>query len=103
MKIYKYIEKSLPLLTTLDLQYVSSELLKAHNLELAVPGTYESGKPVITIQNFVAKLSVYQSKQRPRRMAIKGSNGRDYHYLLKGSVSSTFIEALTHRSSSLRS
>lgn len=28
----------MPQLTTLDLQYVSPELLKARNLELAVPG-----------------------------------------------------------------
>jgi FKBP12-rapamycin complex-associated protein len=32
------VEKQLPQLTTLDLQYVSPGLLKARNLELAVPG-----------------------------------------------------------------
>ena len=41
--VFKRIEKSLPQLTTLDLQYVSPELLKARNLELAVPGTYVVG------------------------------------------------------------
>jgi serine/threonine-protein kinase mTOR len=38
-KVFKKVEKQLPQLTTLDLQYVSPELLKARNLELAVPGT----------------------------------------------------------------
>ena len=38
MKVFKKVEKQLPQLTTLDLQYVSPELLKARNLELAVPG-----------------------------------------------------------------
>lgn len=39
LQVFKKVEKQLPQLTTLDLQYVSPELLKARNLELAVPGT----------------------------------------------------------------
>jgi len=38
--VFRKIEKQLPQLTTLDLQYVSPELLKARNLELAVPGKF---------------------------------------------------------------
>ncbi|KAI0924480.1 hypothetical protein AcW2_005356 [Taiwanofungus camphoratus] len=82
--VFKKIEKQLPQLTTLDLQYVSPDLLKARNLELAVPGTYQSGRPVITIDSFATKLSVIQSKQRPRRLALKGNDGKDYQYVLKG-------------------
>ncbi|OBZ74140.1 Phosphatidylinositol 3-kinase tor2 [Grifola frondosa] len=82
--VFKKIEKQLPQLTTLDLQYVSPELLKARNLHLAVPGTYQSGKPVITIASFATKLTVISSKQRPRRLSLKGSDGRDYQYVLKG-------------------
>ncbi|OCH96265.1 FAT-domain-containing protein [Obba rivulosa] len=82
--VFKKIEKQLPQLTTLDLQYVSPELLKARNLDLAVPGTYQAGRPIITITSFTAKLTVVSSKQRPRRLSLKGSDGRDYQYLLKG-------------------
>ncbi len=100
--MFKKIEKQLPQLTTLDLQYVSPELLKARNLDLAVPGqsslslrqrssanlvsvgTYQSGKPIIKISSFGAKLSVISSKQRPRRLSIKGSDGKDYQFILKG-------------------
>ncbi|KAI1796782.1 atypical/PIKK/FRAP protein kinase [Ganoderma leucocontextum] len=82
--VFKKIEKQLPQLTTLDLQYVSPELLKARNLELAVPGTYQSGKPVIKISSFTAKLTVISSKQRPRRLSIKGSDAKDYQFVLKG-------------------
>ncbi len=82
--MFKKIEKQLPQLTTLDLQYVSPELLKARNLELAVPGTYHSGKPVIKITSFASKLTVISSKQRPRRLLMKGSDGKDYQFLLKG-------------------
>jgi serine/threonine-protein kinase mTOR len=38
LQVFKKIEKQLPQLNTLDLQYVSPDLLKARNLELAVPG-----------------------------------------------------------------
>ncbi|KZV74520.1 atypical/PIKK/FRAP protein kinase [Peniophora sp. CONT] len=82
--VFKKVEKQLPQLTTLDLQYVSPELLKARNLEIAVPGTYASGKPLVTISSFASKLTVISSKQRPRRISLKGSDGKDYQYLLKG-------------------
>ncbi|KAG6827657.1 hypothetical protein H0H92_010880 [Tricholoma furcatifolium] len=82
--VFKKVEKQLPQLTTLDLQYVSPSLLKARNLDLAVPGTYQSGRPVIKIASFGIKLSVIASKQRPRRLSLKGSDGRDYQYVLKG-------------------
>jgi serine/threonine-protein kinase mTOR len=100
-QVFKKVEKQLPTLTTLDLQYVSPQLLKARNLELAVPGrsnhiilrcqyscgalgTYHPGRPIIKIFSFATKLTVISSKQRPRRLSLKGSDGRDYHYGLKG-------------------
>ncbi|KIK61711.1 hypothetical protein GYMLUDRAFT_42743 [Collybiopsis luxurians FD-317 M1] len=82
--VFKKIEKQLPQLTTLDLQYVSPVLLSLRNLKLAVPGTYQSGREVVTIASFAQKLSVIASKQRPRRFSLKGSDGRDYQYILKG-------------------
>ncbi|KAI0825633.1 kinase-like domain-containing protein [Irpex lacteus] len=82
--VFKKIEKQLPTLNVLDLQYVSPELLKARNLDLAVPGTYQSGKPVVTISSFSSKLSVIPSKQRPRRLSLTGSDGKNYQFVLKG-------------------
>ncbi|KAL9713509.1 phosphatidylinositol kinase- protein kinase tor1 [Leucoagaricus gongylophorus] len=82
--VFKRVEKQLPQLTTLDLQYVSPHLLKARDLELAVPGSYQSGRPIIRIQSFATKLAVIASKQRPRRLSLKGDDGRDYQYVLKG-------------------
>lgn len=101
--MFKKIEKQLPQLTTLDLQYVSPDLLKARNLELAVPGihpvsfsvnlsaylllgTYQSGRPIVTIVSFATKLMVISSKQRPRRLILRGSDGIDYQFVLKGIV-----------------
>ncbi|KAJ7779782.1 phosphatidylinositol 3-kinase [Mycena metata] len=82
--VYQRIDKQLPQLTALDLQYVSPELLNVRNLDLAVPGTYQSGREVIYIRNFTRRLNVITSKQRPRRMNLRGSDGRDYQYILKG-------------------
>ncbi|KAG6864919.1 hypothetical protein C0991_006407, partial [Blastosporella zonata] len=82
--IYKKIEQQHKAMTTLHLQYVSPSLLTARNLELAVPGTYQNGRPVITIDRFNMKIPVIISKQNPRRLTIKGSDGRSYLYLLKG-------------------
>lgn len=47
-------------------------------------GTYQSGRPIIRISSFATKLTVIASKQRPRRLSLKGSDGRDYQYVLKG-------------------
>lgn len=75
---------------TLDLQYISPNLEKLENLALAVPGTYIAGqKNSITIRKFASKLSVISSKQRPRRLTIRGSDGRDYDFLLKGNFLDT--------------
>ncbi|KAG8807009.1 phosphatidylinositol kinase- protein kinase tor1, partial [Serendipita sp. 400] len=82
--VFRRIEKQLPLLTTIDLQYVSPNLLRAEDLELAVPGTYKGGKSIVRIARFVPKLSVIASKQRPRRLAINGNDGKEYQYCLKG-------------------
>lgn len=69
---------------TLDLTYISPALKDARNLELAVPGTYQSGKPIIRISRFDQVFTVIPSKQRPRKMTLKGSDGLPYTYALKG-------------------
>lgn len=82
--VFRRITRQLPQAQTLDLQYVSPKLQAARNLQLAVPGTYVPGKPVISIAKFDPLFSVIASKQRPRRLTIKGNDGKDYQYALKG-------------------
>jgi FKBP12-rapamycin complex-associated protein len=82
--VFKRINKQLPSLTTLELQFVSPELLNARNLELAVPGTYRAGSPLVKIVGFAPQLMVITSKQRPRRLTIQGDDGENYDFLLKG-------------------
>ena len=83
-QVFRKISRQLPQLTTLDLQYVSPKLLAAHDLDLAAPGTYATGQPIISIVSFETTFSVINSKQRPRKLTIKGSDGGSYQYVLKG-------------------
>jgi FKBP12-rapamycin complex-associated protein len=82
--VFRKIARQLPQLLTLDLKYVSPKLKDAVDLDLAVPGTYQSGKPVIRIMSFEPAAAVVQTKKRPRKMTIKGSDGHSYLYALKG-------------------
>ncbi|KAG0243175.1 armadillo-type protein [Mortierella sp. GBAus27b] len=83
LQVYNRIKK-LPRLSTLDIPYVSPQLQNASDLELAIPGTYKSGEPVVRISSFSHVLNVLSTKQRPRRLTMRGSDGRDYTFLLKG-------------------
>jgi phosphatidylinositol kinase/protein kinase (PI-3 family) len=66
---------------------VSPNLLAARDLELAVPGTYEARTDeVVNIASFAPTLSVFSSKQRPRKLSMLGSNGKEYTFLLKGTL-----------------
>ena len=82
--VFRRISKQLVNIMSLDLAYISPKLKDAKNLDLAVPGTYRSGKPVVSITGFDRHMSVIQSKQRPRRMRMYGSDGIVYEFCLKG-------------------
>ncbi|KAI9341687.1 FAT domain-containing protein [Obelidium mucronatum] len=82
--VFQRLEKQLEHLKRLDLESSSPKLFAATNLELAVPGTYRSGEEVTKIDSIGSILSVMKSKQRPRRISIKGSNGVEFKFLLKG-------------------
>ncbi|XP_038222262.1 serine/threonine-protein kinase mTOR [Zerene cesonia] len=82
--VFRRISRQLPQLTSLELQYVSPRLLGCRDLELAVPGSYVPDRDLIRIAHIQSSLQVITSKQRPRRLCIRGSNGKDYMFLLKG-------------------
>lgn len=82
--VFRRISRQLPQLTSLELQYVSPKLLACKDLELAVPGSYSPGHELIKIARFQTNLQVITSKQRPRKLCIRSSNGKEYMFLLKG-------------------
>ncbi|KAB5566179.1 armadillo-type protein [Coniochaeta sp. 2T2.1] len=83
-QVFRRISRQLPQMTSLELTYCSPKLLEAKDLELAVPGTYRSGQPVVRIMSFDGNFTVISSKQRPRKLDILGSDGVSYTFLLKG-------------------
>ncbi|TPX18728.1 uncharacterized protein E0L32_002585 [Thyridium curvatum] len=83
-QVFRRITRQLPQMTSLELTYCCPNLLNAKDLELAVPGTYKSGQPVVRIMSFETTFSVISSKQRPRKLNINGSDGIGYTFLLKG-------------------
>lgn len=83
-KLYKSFSKMLQGMPALELQLVSPALLAAHDLELCVPGTYTAHAPIVRIMSFCPAVDVISSKQRPRKVTLLGSDGRQYTFLLKG-------------------
>ncbi|KAL0226187.1 hypothetical protein P9112_013511 [Eukaryota sp. TZLM1-RC] len=67
-----------------ELDYACPVLLTCKDLSLPIPGGYSPGKKSVTISSFHHRLSVFSSKQRPRKLTITGSDGNKYLYLLKG-------------------
>lgn len=81
---FQRLARQLKLLTVIELQYVSPKLMAVRDLDLAVPGTYQSGKPVIGISYVLPTFTVISSKQRPRRFTMRGRDGKEYTFILKG-------------------
>merc|ERR1719507_2955981 len=82
--VFRRISRQLPQLIQLELQYVSPKLLMSKNLEIVVPGSYTPNSELIQISKVEPSLQVITSKQRPRKLMIKGSNGKTFMFLLKG-------------------
>ncbi|KAK2737357.1 phosphatidylinositol kinase- protein kinase tor1 [Myotisia sp. PD_48] len=82
--VFRKISRQVTQMRSLDLKYISPRLKDAVDLDLAIPGTYQSGKPVIRLQSFDNVAIVVQTKKKPRKMIIKGSDGNSYMYALKG-------------------
>ncbi|WPK25591.1 hypothetical protein PUMCH_002911 [Australozyma saopauloensis] len=82
--VFRRISKQLQQLQTLELAFVSPLLEQARDLQLAVPGSYQAGKPIVRIMKFDSTFTVISSKQRPRKLSCRGSDGKEHQFLLKG-------------------
>jgi FKBP12-rapamycin complex-associated protein len=82
--VFKSMNESFTDVKYLDLENVSPKLYNFKESELCVPGLYKSGYPVIKIAGFEKQLTVFQTKQHPRKTIVNGADGKDYMFLLKG-------------------
>ncbi|PHJ24453.1 target of rapamycin [Cystoisospora suis] len=84
LRVFSRLLRDTQNLRHLDLREVSASLAEMKDLQLAVPGTAGAGRDYPLIQSFQTEVLVLTSKQRPRKMGIVGSDGREWPFLLKG-------------------
>jgi FKBP12-rapamycin complex-associated protein len=82
--VFHRINKQLHALKKLELSDCSPALYNARGLELGVPGSYRVDGSYIKIEKFIPNVQVITSKQRPRKITLRGNDGQDYVFLLKG-------------------
>lgn len=70
--VFKRISNQLRQMNALDLNYISPLLAKAYNFEISVPGTYDPSAPLVTIVSVNSHMQVIMSKQRPRKIKMRG-------------------------------
>eukprot|EP00914_Ancora_sagittata_P025289 GHVO01050313.1.p1 GENE.GHVO01050313.1~~GHVO01050313.1.p1 ORF type:complete len:537 (-),score=47.64 GHVO01050313.1:17-1627(-) len=83
-KVYTKLIARIQTTRVLSLSEISPKLEGLQNLELAVPGKLQTGKDYPTISYFDSSVDVFQTKLRPRKIRIVGSDGVSYKFLLKG-------------------
>uniref|UniRef100_A0A6B2FWP2 Serine/threonine-protein kinase mTOR (Trinotate prediction) n=1 Tax=Myxobolus squamalis TaxID=59785 RepID=A0A6B2FWP2_MYXSQ len=83
-EVYKRLSKQINLINSIDLQYASPKLFTCRNLILVIPGSYQPHIKTICIQNINPVLTVIDSKQKPRKLSVRGDDGKTYDFLLKG-------------------
>ena len=82
--VFKRITPSLRQIISHNMSHVSPELVNAHDLDLAIPGTYTLTGDAVRIKGFSKRFNVILSKQRPRKIRLFGLDGLEYVFLLKG-------------------
>eukprot|EP00656_Telonema_subtile_P051269 TRINITY_DN6855_c0_g1_i1.p1 TRINITY_DN6855_c0_g1~~TRINITY_DN6855_c0_g1_i1.p1 ORF type:complete len:1752 (-),score=590.30 TRINITY_DN6855_c0_g1_i1:111-5366(-) len=84
IRVCQAIEAEMPKVKEHSLPNISSRLARASHLQLAMPGTYKAHQPIVSVESCGEMVRVILSKQRPRRMMIRGSDGKEHTFLLKG-------------------
>ena len=72
----------------MDLKTISPALFHFRESEIEIPGFVQNkaneNNNLVKISSFCPKLTVLRSKEKPRKIIINGSDGKEYPYLLKG-------------------
>jgi FKBP12-rapamycin complex-associated protein len=81
--LFRQMKAYLADISEIPLEDASPKLCGLRDLKIVVPGTYVFNESLRHIQSITPSMSVMRSKQRPRRMAVTGSDGIKYSFLLK--------------------
>ncbi|KGG50405.1 phosphatidylinositol 3-kinase Tor2, partial [Mitosporidium daphniae] len=83
--VFEQLSQTLALFHDINLSSVSPSIFSQRDFQLAVPGTYSYGPTAaVCIASFQPTINLIQSKQRPKKLKIIGSDGLVYKFLLKG-------------------
>lgn len=83
-ELFNILKNDIEQTTFVDVPSLSPDLANVSNLDIAVPGTYLIGRPLVTIRLVGRSMEILRSKQHPKRLCVKGSDGVEYWFLLKG-------------------
>ena len=83
-ELYNILKHGIDQTTFIDVPSVAPDLAKVKDVNIAVPGTYHKDQPLITISLVGRSMEVLRSKQHPKKLCVRGSNGQEFWYLLKG-------------------
>jgi FKBP12-rapamycin complex-associated protein len=86
---YKSMLNEFSNIESMDLKSISPALFQFSESEIEIPGIYQNIgndtlNPIVKISSFSRNLIVLKSKEKPRKIVINGSDGKEYPYLLKG-------------------
>ena len=84
MGVYRKVRDSFENLKKVYLKNVAPTLVLSNKFCSSIPGMYRLNSNNVIINGFNNELSVLQSKQRPRKLKVYGSDDKEYHFLLKG-------------------
>ena len=83
-KIYTRVKPSVENEFRLSMKKIAPDLTNIKSNEISVFGTFDPDSHPIYISSFCDDVSVKITKQRPKKIKIKGDNGMTYKFLLKG-------------------
>lgn len=76
LKILNELKFSLKEIKKISLEETSPLLMKTSNTHVCIPGFYSPNEPVVYISSFYNELDVINSKQRPKKLIIIGSDSK---------------------------
>jgi serine/threonine-protein kinase mTOR len=91
LKLNRKLRDQIKCMEKIELGHISQGLARYRFSKLAVPGTYRDQK-VIKILQFIGTVDVFQSKQRPRKISILGSDAKTYSFCLFDAKVCTIID-----------
>jgi hypothetical protein len=68
----------------IDLMDASPALAELKDVAIPVPGTYDPNSNLIYVQGMGEVLPIIESKQRPRRLFVRGSDGTELRTIRSG-------------------